>query len=343
MVNPRAFDGEIRDRSQKAVGGEKAFLVEFANYWKAVDGLAVSLDLQKDLELSLTFQVRGNELPKPAQRFFRELGKASDVWRAVPDNALFAIGARIDVSTLSEAFAGFCDRATRDVIRAAIESATEKLIGRGNLESVASGLGPDWGFWITPPDAADKSSIPQGCFALKISSTEQGKKAEAAIIEALDQLLVIGKFSLGFSVERTKQGEIEVRSIRHEQVLPAGLKPSFAAKNGYLLVASSPSMIQRFELRNRSPEKAETESPMLRMSARSWESYLTTHRKELAELLARPQNTKPEILLPRIEALIENLKSFDQVEITVRSQPDQATIILRLRTRTLSPVEKPTR
>ena len=114
MVNPRAFDGEIHEHSEKAIGSQKAFLQEFEKYWKAIDGVALSINVQKDFEVNFSIRVRTQDMPKAARRFFQEMGKSSEVWNAIPDDCLFAMSSRTDIAALAEVFSGFCDESTRE-------------------------------------------------------------------------------------------------------------------------------------------------------------------------------------------------------------------------------------
>src|SRR5439155_3628606 len=57
-VNPRAFQADLEAKAAASRGEEAAVLRTTLTYWKALDGIALSLALEKDLALSLA--VRAN-------------------------------------------------------------------------------------------------------------------------------------------------------------------------------------------------------------------------------------------------------------------------------------------
>src|SRR5262245_15347161 len=57
-VNPRTFEPALRRRAEEAGGLRAAALRALLAYWQALDGVALSLAVRKDLELSLTVRAR---------------------------------------------------------------------------------------------------------------------------------------------------------------------------------------------------------------------------------------------------------------------------------------------
>src|SRR5262249_11018319 len=86
-VNPRAFDADLRANDDKAKGAEAVFLKNFLRYWQALDGLCVSLTLDRDATLAVGMRGRTADLPPAAQKFFAELAKPGELWRLVPGDA----------------------------------------------------------------------------------------------------------------------------------------------------------------------------------------------------------------------------------------------------------------
>src|SRR5947209_4391752 len=80
LINPRSFDADVAVGAQAAKGSEQAFLKQFSTYWKAVDGLAVFVNLRPAIEIGLAVNVRKSELPPAAAKFFAEAGKRSPLW-----------------------------------------------------------------------------------------------------------------------------------------------------------------------------------------------------------------------------------------------------------------------
>ena len=81
-VNPRSFDADLADKLKHAEAGEAAFLQTFQQIWKATDGFALTLRLEKHLELNLSVVTRWDDLP-PAlrQMALKNYPMGANCWR----------------------------------------------------------------------------------------------------------------------------------------------------------------------------------------------------------------------------------------------------------------------
>ncbi|MCE9533157.1 MAG: hypothetical protein K8T89_18825, partial [Planctomycetes bacterium] len=332
LVNPRAFDAELASSENLAKDEPKTFLKEFRRYWKAVDALGVYADIRKDLEIGLALQVRKEELPAAGQKLFAELGQPSAVWKVIPEDALLAIASRLNVAAFAEAYAGFCAPEKIQEIERSLEAGLRPFLPeKKKLNVIANGIGPDWGFWVTAPSSTDKKWAPNAMLALRLQNTPEGEATETTVRNALQFLVTIGQFSSKdpLRVETVKDGQIEIKSLAHTK-FPSDVQPSFAVKDGFLLLTSSPAAIRGF---NAPLAKAELEeTPLLRVSLSSWRNYLTGQRTEIAGFLAQMTGADDKRIAEQIGEVGGNLKVFDRLEIVARSKADQATIIVRLKT-----------
>ncbi len=327
LFSPRNFDAELagkRDKSVKA--DERAFLQEFYKYWQACDGLGLSGDIGPNLEVSLAVHLRKDALPKPAQQFFREFSKASALWNVIPEDALLAISSRIDFAALIELFGGFCDSGRLKEISDSVESSMKPF----SFGAFQKGLGPDWGIWAFAPAPKDKTWVPQVLFAIKVQNNPDGVAAEKAVRDAVQFLATLAQFNKSsVRVGVMNFNNTEIRYLSNDTVLPTGLRPAFASKDGYLLFAGSPEVIQRFA----PPVDAggKEEIPVVRISATGWKNYLSDHRNEVADFLEKTIGLPGKDGIERIGIIVDNLKAIDRFEIAVKSKADQATIVLRLK------------
>jgi hypothetical protein len=334
LVNPRRFDAEIAVQEDAAKGPERSFLREFRKYWRACDGLGLYLDLDAHGELGLAITARADALPKAARQFFVEAGKPSELWKVIPDDALFALAARTDPSLLAEMLSEFGGETGLKEVRAAAEAGLRPFLpAKGGLDALLKGLGPDWGLWVAPPAATDKTWVPQTVLALKVRKSDDGAAAETTVSNAVQFLFVAAQFGskTPMRVETIKQDGLEIKALSNDALFPAGFRPSFAVKEGYILFAGSPEAIKRFAVPEKAPVPAD-EAPLLRVSAAAWRLYLTEHKDALAEFLGKMNGVPAKDVAAQIEAVAANLGPFDRLEIVVKSKPDLATIIVRIKT-----------
>jgi hypothetical protein len=331
LINPRSFDGDLTASARDGKGSEQAFLKEFAGYWKAVDALAISLNFTPDVELGLSLNVRREELPKAATELFFHAAKRSPLWNQIPDDALFAAVGRLHPESLVAVLGAFLTDVDRKKVLDTIADATRPFLESEDLAPLVRGLGPDAGFWITRPDPADKTWCPQGILAVKRADGPDGQKAEEAALKGLDFVARLACLSQKeLRIHTMKQGPVEVRYLTHPSAFPPGFRPGFAAKGGYLLVAGSPQIIERFNPPTQEATEA-AEVPILRISVAGWRAYLKEHRKGLVEYLAAMNKTDIETLSGQLDGVLPLLDALDRIELVQRSTPERATFILRLK------------
>lgn len=330
LVNPRSFDGDVANSAKTGKGSEHAFLREFSNYWKTVDGLALSLNFSPSFEIGLSLNVRKNDLPPAAARFFTVASKRSPLWDCVPEDALFAAVGRIDPESLGIMLGAFLTEQDRSKVMDAIADATRPFLESDDLAPLLKGIGPDIGFWVSSPDPDDKTWVPQAILAVKIAETPEGKQAEQSAIKGLDFLARLACLSdKGLRVRSETQGSINVQFVTHTSAFPPGFRPAFASKAGYILVAGSPRTIAKFEVPKGGAHDAD-EVPIVRISAATWRKYLNEHRRPLVEFLSKAKGLDAASLDHQLDAILPILDTLDRVELVQRSGPDRATFILRL-------------
>src|SRR5262249_39680759 len=106
-VNPRAFDADLAARLERAGQGEKALLQTFVACWKALDAMALTLSLTRDLEFGLALRGRPKALPEPLRRFLDDAALAADLWSRFPEDALIAGAVRSPASSWLALLAAF--------------------------------------------------------------------------------------------------------------------------------------------------------------------------------------------------------------------------------------------
>jgi hypothetical protein len=106
------------------------------------------------------------------------------------------------------------------------------------------------------------------------------------------------------------------------------LRPAFASKGGYVILADSPETIGRFEPPT-GPATSAAEVPVLRISAAGWRKYLSAHKAPLAEYLAKTKGGESNDIVAQIDALLPILEGLDKLEIVQRTGPDRVAVAVR--------------
>jgi len=331
LINPRSFDTDLAASAKAGKPAEQWFLKEFANYWKAVDGLAFSMNFAPAVEIGLSLNVRKEVLPKAAARFFTEAGKKSPLWSRIPDDALFAFVGRVHFESLIATIGTFLTEPDRAKVLDGVVQAVRTFLESDELGPAIRGLGPDVGLWVTRPDPADKTWCPQGILAMKVADDQDGRLAEQAALRGLDFLARTACLSeKQLRIRSEKQGDVEVRYLTHTSAFPPGFRPGFSSKGGYIVVASSPQTIARFNPPTAAATDAD-EVPILRISSAGWKQYLKDHRAGLTQYLAEAKGLDAATLGQQIDSLMPLFDALDRVELVQRTGPDRLNLILRFK------------
>src|SRR5262249_38363732 len=128
LVNPRSFDADIAAGTQLGKVSERAFLKQFANYWKSVDGVALFANFRPTIEIVLSVNVRTADLPKSAARFFTEAGKRSPLWDRIPEDALFVFVGRVHLESMATTLGAFLNDSDQKKVLEAITDGTRPFL-----------------------------------------------------------------------------------------------------------------------------------------------------------------------------------------------------------------------
>ncbi|HMC64780.1 MAG TPA: hypothetical protein VKI65_07560 [Gemmataceae bacterium] len=337
-INPRAFDSELLRKANTSKGAEADFLKAFGNYWKALDGIALHAVLGRDLELRLSIRVKPDVSPAAVRQLWAEAALPSDLWGSFGDDAMLAMAGRLDVPALVSFCSDFFSDDARAAIRAAVDKSVRAVVDKDLTTEVLPCLGPDWGFCVSAPPAADKDWCPHVLAALRVRPGKSESRVDQALLTAIHSLAVLivldhnSKHADRMSLKSTTHDKVEIKYLANDKAYPPGLQPAFALKGGYLVLASSPEAIRRFTPpTGRTPVSANGEVPILRISLRALRAYIKNRHDALAAYAANKNQISKEEAARRLEGLLMGLELFDRVELTRRVTTDQATLTLRIR------------
>jgi uncharacterized protein DUF3352 len=338
-VNPRAFDAAFEEKAKQLHGPEATIQQAVQSHWKAVDGVALSAQVKEsEIDLALAVSAKTDALPAPTRAAFTGEAKPSDVWRAIPDNALLAMGGRFDAAAWNDFLSGLLPEEQRKAVREAARKFAGPALGKNVATDVLPLLGPDWGVCVLAPRSSDKGWFPHTIWALRI----QPGGIDRALLNALNSLALLAVFAYNGSHQDQMSfhalDKMEGGYLSNETEFPPGFQPAFTLKDGFLILASSPEAIARFNLAKakgtteRQADISSREIPLLRISLRELSQYLSTYQNALADHIAKKNQMPKTDAANKLEALNQLCQLFNRIELVQRSNSGLMTLTLRVQT-----------
>ena len=175
------------------------------------------------------------------------------MWRAIPDNSLLALGARVDAAALFELAGELMSRESHDSLTGQLNRLVGATLGKDFINDVLPALGPDWGLCVLAPPAQEKGWAPQVLFALRVLPGPPAAPVDKALLSAVNTSAMLAVFahnqqhpdrplSLQFDTESNKG----IKYLQGERCFPPGLQPAFSLQGGYLVLATSLEIVRRF-------------------------------------------------------------------------------------------------
>jgi hypothetical protein len=338
-INPRAFDAGLAQKLAESKRAQTAALRAVQKYWQALDGIAISLALEKDVELSLAVRATLAKLSPAARQLARTADQPSVLWKCFPDHALVAAALRIDVGALVDFVKEFLHENAQPLPDADIEKTVGAVVGKDTVCELLAHIGPDLGLVVLPPTAGNPSWVPQGLVAVRVQGDQQADRPDLTITNLLNALSIMAVYNLNggrpgaYQLKSTAAKEAEIKYLVNDQLFPVGFRPAFALKRGYLLLGTSPEAIERFapaaDVHDSAP--AARELPLLRVSFGAWQDFLGGRKAELARFLAEKHHLPGTEAQERLTKFQTSLQLLSALEVSFTSEPERAALTLRLR------------
>lgn len=332
-VNPRAYDAELTQKLGKATGPEAALLTTLLTYWKALDGVAMALQLDADLTLSVAVTGQPEKVSPAARAFLTTLAEPNKLWRALPEEPLFGVAARIDFAALLDVLGEFLTKENKQTLTADLQRLGAPL-GRNLIREILPALGPDLGLIVLPPTPEQKGIVPRVQVSLRVRQTEE--PVERALVRGLDTLatlILLGHNGKNpdkiLSLKQDGTGKVEISYLNGEGVFPVGLRPAFGFVRGHLTLATSPEVLRTLAvlLSEDATSEPTTPVPLLRISFGAWRSFLTQRQPDIVKALVA-EGSQADDAKSLVLAWVAGLEYLDRLE--VRHQPDAGRILLQL-------------
>ena len=334
LVNPRPLDAELKAKVAEAKPDEKAFLSRFAEVWAGLDAAALYLTVGADAELGLALDFKPSALPADARAWLVGRRGLSPLWAAVPDNALAAAAVRFKAADLLALVRSVLPDDGRQAVDKALADTLAPAFGRDRLPRVLDALGPDWAVWAEPP-AAGGGFLPVVVGAVKVSP--DGPDA-AATEKAIRRAVAFGADAARFAYNMAHPDQIEVAeeadgdatitTLSGEKAFPPGVRPAFAFKGGYLIVASHPDAVRRFKAPDAVKPDA-GEAVVARFAAPAVRDYLRAHGPALADYLAKHGHGTEKELREQVQSVAKVLELMDRLEVVTAGTDTGLRLALR--------------
>jgi hypothetical protein len=131
-----------------------------------------------------------------------------------------------------------------------------------------------------------------------------------------------------FRLKTVKQDKVDVHYLYHAKHFPPGFQPAFALKDGYLVFASCPEAILRFQKSGKGV--AGKDAPFVRMSLAGVARLLKEHEPQLVRFLADKNGITVQAASQLFAGLLAVLEPFDHFTLSQKSAQGQFSLIVRL-------------
>jgi hypothetical protein len=160
---------------------------------------------------------------------------------------------------------------------------------------------------------------------------------DQAVLSALNSIAMLGVLAHNrhrpdrpLMLKSQMVDKSEVKTLEGERTLPRGFRPTFGLKYGYLVLASSPEVFQRFATKPGMVLGPET-TPLIRVSLRDWRTFLKDRHEKLTREAARRNHLPTAEVGRRLDELLTRLQWFDHIEVGVRRGPGAPRLTIHLR------------
>ncbi len=336
-INPRAFEAQMEKHASAGGDEDVALHRAILTYWKALTGIALTLSPHReDAELRLTIRTDATRLPEAARKFVNAETRQAEVWSRFPEPAIFTVAGRLDPAGWDEFLSTCMEPKTRAELARRVNRRAE-AIGDDFVHRILPCLGPDWGCCVAAPPAGSDAWFPHALAALRIRTTAQEPAIDQTIVNGL--YLLTGIFVLAYnsdhgsalSLHRETRDGCTLTYLSNSREFPKGLRPAFALKDGYLVLGSSPEAIARFRAGPLAAAAEGPEIPLARLSLENLRLFITERMPDVARHISRKDNVPEDEARRHLSALCETARLFKTVEFVQQSQPNQISLVLRVR------------
>lgn len=335
-INPRSFDTQMADKLNNANGPEVALLRAIQSVWQQTSGVALSGQISDAVHVRLSMRSTVDSLSPTLQKILKEARTRSAFWNYVPDDAIAAVAGRFDVAEIARLIDESGTAEQRGKLFTDVNRTTLALLGMEVQKDVLDKISPDWGCYVAP--CSSGKVAPDLVLAARLhANNPDAEEAFADSLRTLGGLLAMNRTNEGkpTMLKRSKDGNVRITSLWNEQWAEAGLQPAGTVKDGYLVLASSPDAIARFQPRAKAVASKEGRIPLARISFTRAGEYLNDpqRRASLVSFLGQMHQQPANDIEQRLQHVTGVFDLFDAMELWHETGNGGITLSLRLTTK----------
>lgn len=318
VFQPRTLDGDLAAAIADAKdAGQKAFLTQFRKLWAACDAVAFSVELGASLDVALNVAVNPKAVPDELKPILTP-GTPSELWSAIPADALFAVAGKIDLPKVLDATRSFLADDGKAALKELLENRVGPIVGKNKLPGLLAGVGPDVAFWVTAPPTGEKAWAPVATLALKVGDPAAKDAPGTLLVSALDVVAHLLRVEynrthddqIELKTEATPDGEVKV--LVNDAFFPPGVRPAYGLRHGYLVLSSSDAAVKAFKAP--AAPSVEAKGLVARLSLVRLRQYLTD-QPDLVSGVAKLTGAKQSELKQQFAQFADVLELFESVEL----------------------------
>lgn len=248
LIDTEPFKPLLNQAVEQASGPVEYFAKIFRDVWLDLDWAALSLKITDHLELSLHASVDPKELDSTESKWLAVLSEASNYWKSVPGDVLFAAATQLDATLTCEQFLQLSKVVPE--LATVVEAFDDLAVGFDATKDLLPALGPEFGTMIRIGEAG----TPEVFIELQLAQGDKmggagldiAKTMELVILRPIFVFYSIEhnhEFSDSSRVETTNVGDLRIHSLVHSTVLPDWLIPSFSVSTDRIRFTSSPQLL----------------------------------------------------------------------------------------------------
>lgn len=319
-VNPRQIEPDF---GRNLKGGDG-----LPSYWRALDGIFVTLTIRDEAELRISLQAKPDQLPKWARTAFTQSGPASSLWQRFPEQSLVTLASRLDFAGTLEGLKSLLPERDRKTFIAAVQDNLKGLLKLDPFEDIVPNIGPDWGVCVLP--ANNGQHLPIVMVAVAVQPGSKKPAVDQTLFGAVHSFAGFAMLDYNsknpdaiIRLRTMMQDQVEVAYLSSDKAFPPGVQPACALKDGYLIFASAPEAIARFRASD-AKITPPINAPLLRLSTRELVKLLEQRREHILSRL--PEKDAKQ----HLENVISLLNLFERVTVSQQGGAGQASWTIRL-------------
>ncbi len=325
-INPRKVEPDFGPGVKKTD--------ELPSYWRALDAIFLTMTIADDAELRISIQAKTEDLPAWSRASFTQSLERSELWDRLPERSVLTFAGHTDFVGAADALRLLVPEKDRARIGVDWQKVVNGVVGLDVMKDVMPSLGPDWGACVLPAKAGE--DFPRLLFALRVKPGTKKPPVDETIYKAMHLFAGLAvldhnqkKPEMPIAIKSVMQDGVEVKFLESDKVFPRGFQPAWALKDGYLLAASSPAVIDDFRKRD-GKAIASNDTPIIRLSTRELANLLDQRRDHVLATLARQPGAAEGEAKRNLENVISLFHLFDTFTLSQQGGGGQTSWMLRL-------------